>query len=88
MRICWFHWISTGLLSTFFADQPRPFQMSVIAISPDPMSSWLWAPDVQNTSWSLIVSSLRMARSRSSGYRSAGATPSASSAVSKMPPSE
>ena len=67
MTICWFHWISTGFLSMFLALQPRPFQIMLIATSPEPISSCDSAPDAQNTMSSLIVSSFAVARGRSSG---------------------
>ena len=51
----------------FLALQPRPFQIIVIATSPEPISSCDSAPDAQNTMSSLIVSSFAVARGRSSG---------------------
>src|SRR6267142_6616002 len=67
VRSCWFHWIATGLLSRFLALHARPFHISDIVTSPEPISSCDFAPPGQNTSWSLIVSSFLIARGMSSG---------------------
>ena len=82
--------ISKGWLSSIWALKMRPLYAVVMATSPSASSWGGWAPASHHTIWSLMVSSLRNARSippgvSSSWYTSAGGTPSAMSANSMLP---